>query len=301
MRVFVTVLILLLFAGCSVKNEKIDKELAKEVHLHVYSNELQDIWAQRSSPRKLLYRFPFVGAPKGEDIRGKFDNKFYSSINLVYNAKKIEDVDFWKLRDNPKSLDFIYVRPLWIKEYRKLTKDLFANIAYSYNISAKEQEILRDWVYNGGKLWLEFGVYSTKYDMFNKNGEIDPRKIEKLIKNSFTGLTFWKKPLRSFIFKSDDLDLINYLPTIKRFRIDERKSQIKGIKRLKLNIYNYMENYVLVDGKALLVDKQGRTLVTLNRFGKGYVLSMLPFEYQDVYYDGELLRWKLLFMLYERR
>ncbi len=283
------------FAGCASKNSTLEKELQKDVKLTIYNQPVQNLFIQQGNS-DIFHRFPFIDKRQFE-VKGKFPKDFYSKITLVYNANNIKEVDFWKLEKSPKSLDFIYIEPMWIKEYRKLTGDLFANIAYSLNISAKEQEILRDWVKQGGVLWVEFGLFSTRYDIFNKEGEISAKAIQRSLNKAFAGMKFWQKPLYRYVFKAKKMDLINYMPTTKSFIVDENASIIKGIKRLKVVIDNFMEEYAIVDGKSLLVDSANRPLVTLVRYGKGYVVSLLPFEYSDVYYDGELLRWKLLFYL----
>ena len=286
---------LIFFAGCASKNSALENELQKEVKLAIYNQPVQNLFMQQGSG-DIFHRFPFIDKRQFE-VKGKFPKDFYSKITLVYNAKNIKEVDFWKLQKSPKSLDFIYIEPMWIKEYRKLTGDLLANIAYSLNISAKEQEILRDWVKKGGVLWVEFGLFSTRYDIFNKEGEISAKAIQRSLDRAFSGVKFWQRPLHRYLFKAKKMDLINYMPTTKSFVVDENASIIKGVKRLKVVIDNFMEEYAIVDGKRLLVDSANRPLVTLAQYGKGYVVSLLPFEYSDVYYDGELLRWKLLFYL----
>lgn len=293
---FFTTLILL--TGCANRTSVIEKELNREIKLTIYNQPVQDLFIHQGSS-DIFHRFPFIDKREFE-VKGKFPKDFYKNITLVYNAKSIKKVDFWELAKSPKSLNFIYIEPIWIKEYRRLTGDLYANIAYSLNISAKEQEILRNWVEQGGVLWVEFGLFSTRYDIFNKEGEISSYKIKKSLQDAFVGLRFWQNPIQSYLFKAKKIDLINFMPTEKSFLVDEKESIIKGIKRLKVVIDNYMEMHVLINGEKLLVDKEGRPLVTLVKYGKGYVISLLPFEYTDVYYDGELLRWKLLFYLLKK-
>ena len=57
---------------------------------------------------------------------------------------------------------------------------------------------------------------------------------------------------------------------------------------------NYAENYFLPEGEVLLKTDKNIPLVTLNKYGKGMILSMVPFAYNDTRYDGELLRWNLI-------
>ncbi len=296
MRYFISLLLSLLFlSGCASSQNSIEKELTNEVTLTIYNQPVEDLVSvQKGSD--IFHKFPFIDEREFE-VKGKFNPKFYQSINLTYNAKSIEDVNFWRLQKEPQSLDFIYIRPLWIKEYKRVSRDLFKNIAYSLNISAKEQEILRSWVKQGGVLWVEFGLFSTRYDIFNREGEIAAWRIRKNLYRAVGGMRFLHKPVTPYLFQAKKIDLINYMPSTKSFIIDQKASLIKGIKRLKLVIYNFMEIYPLIEGKKLIVDTRGRPLVTLLPYGRGYIVSLLPFEYSDVYYDGELLRWKLLLYL----
>ncbi len=284
----------LFFAGCASKVEELSNATMPQEKLSVCNTQLPDYF-QNSGRGAIFKRFPFVTLRKDVDVKGKFDDRFYAGLDLVYNAKNIEDVDFWKLRDEPKSLDYIYILPLWIKDYRKLTGDLFTNICYSYNLSEEQQQILKDWIAQGGKLWVEFGVFSTKYDLFNRNGEIAQAKIHRLVRSDLEGLRFLDTPYRTFLMRSKNLDFINYQSTYKAFEIDQRRSKLEGIRRLRVDIDNYLENYIVLEGEPLVVDRSGRTLVSIKSYGNGYIISLLPFEYKDAYFDGELLRWKLLF------
>lgn len=295
MRKLIAFLILaLFFAGCAHKEETLSKTPQPQERLTVCNTQLPDYF-QSSGRSAIFKRFPFVTLRKDVDVKGKFDDRFYASLDLVYHAKNIEEVDFWKLRDEPKSVDYIYVLPLWMKDYRKLTNDLFANICYSYNLSEEQQQILKDWIAQGGKLWVEFGVFSTKYDLFNRNGEIAQTRIHRLLRSDLAGLRFLDTSYRTFLLRSKNLDFINYQSTCKAFEVDQKRSKLEGIRRLRVDIDNYLENYIVLDGEALVVDRSGRTLVSLKSYGNGYIISLLPFEYKDAYFDGELLRWKLLF------
>jgi outer membrane protein OmpA-like peptidoglycan-associated protein len=50
-------------------------------------------------------------------------------------------------------------------------------------------------------------------------------------------------------------------------------------------------------GDYLLKSIKGKPLVSFIRYGKGGVVFLRPFEFQDKRYDGELLRWRLVFFL----
>ncbi len=293
-RTVFTLFIGIFFLGCA-SHTSLDQKIQNPEIVHIVTTKVQNIFPLQKST-SYFDRFPFI--LKNYDVRGKFSDDFYQRLNFIYTAKPIEEVDFWKLQKEAKSVDFIYVRPIWIKEYRKLSNDLFENICYSYNISKKEQDILKAWVAQGGKLWIESGTYSTKYDIFNKNGEIATKKINYLVKDSLRNVRFWRNPIKSYLFYGQNLDPINYVPSIKTFVVNTRASAFKDIKRLKIEVRDYVQNNFVILGEPLVVDTKRNPLVTLLKYKKGYVVSLLPFEYKDVYYDGELLRWRLLFYLF---
>ncbi|NPA03350.1 MAG: hypothetical protein GXO61_00650 [Epsilonproteobacteria bacterium] len=291
---------LLLFTGCASKQDRLDEKIEKIEEVKLQVAKIKSPFLEQQDSKEIFKQFPFISLKPSLEIRGKFSDDFYKSLDTSFKAKHLKDVNFWKLQEDPSSLDFIYVLPLWIKDYRKISKDLLENIAYSYNISKEEQHILRDWIAQGGKLWVEFGTFSTKYDVFNRYGEISTKKIRSLINSSFNNTKLFSKPIRSYIFKSKNLDVINYIPSSKEFTIDTQRSKFKDIKRLKLNLENFMENYAIALGEPLILDTKGRALVTQIPYQEGMVVTLLPFEYKDVYYDGELLRWRLLFYLLGR-
>ncbi len=296
-KFLISFLLLLMIAGCA-SHTNLDTQVQKEEKIQIITTTVSTPIVQEKS-KNIFQEFPFV---LGEyDVRGKFSDKFYDNLHFVYTARPIQKVDFWRLQKEPKSIDFIYISPVWIRDFKKVSSDLLEDLCYSYNISKQEQNILRQWVKRGGILWVESGTYSTKYDIFNKCGEIATAKINRLIRQSLQDLKFWDHSIRSYLFASKDLDPINYVPTTKSFVVDSNRSIFKDIKRLKIEIRNYLQNNFVILGKSLVMDTKGRPLVTLMKYGEGYVVSLLPFEYKDVYYDGELLRWELLFYLYNLR
>jgi len=300
MRSFFLTILIIFIGGCASKTSSLDKEIAKEEKIKLEVGYVQNPFLEQKDIKEVFKHFPFISLKPPLEMRGKFSDEFYNSLETSFKAKHLKEVNFWKLQEDPQSVDIIYLLPLWIKDYRKLSSDLLENIAYSYNISQEEQNILRDWIAQGGKLWVEFGTFSTKYDVFNRYGEISTRKIRSLINSSFTNTKLFSKPIKSYIFKSKNLDVINYVPSSKEFTIDTTRSKFKDIKRLKLNLENFMENYAIALGEPLILDTKGRALVTQIPYQQGLVVTLLPFEYKDVYYDGELLRWRLLFYLLER-
>lgn len=296
-RIILFIAVFFAFWGCSVKESSLDKKLKEFDEVNVSVTEVDRVFYHPKKSRDVLKRFPFVSLRPKIDIKGKFPDEFYKNITFFYIAKNIKEVNYWELEKEPKSVDFIYVLPIWIKEYKDVSSDLFENIAYSYNLSKKEQDILKEWVKQGGVLWVEGGVYSTRYDMFTKSGEIAYGKIYRLVKRSLQNKHFLNYPIQTYLFKSKGLDFINYTPSYKEFRVYAKNSFFKDIKRLKLNLDNYLQNYFVIKSNPVLTTQNGSPVVSINGFKNGYLVTLLPFEYEDVYYDGELLRWRLLYYL----
>ncbi len=300
-KIAVALIIFLSFLGCSSKQSDLDRKLKEETPVKVVLTSNNRIFYTPKKSRDVLKRFPFISLSPKVEIKGKFSQEFYEGVNIFYSAQNIKDVNYWELEKEPKRLDFIYVLPVWIKEYKNVSKDLFENIAYSYNLSQKEQSILKNWIKQGGILWVEGGVYSTRYDMFTKSGDIAYSKIYRLVKNSLKDKHFLNYPIKTYLYKSGKLDFINYLPRSVEFETVAKNSFFKDIKRLKLNLENYLENYFVIKTNPVLTTPKGDPLVSINRYGRGYITTLLPFEYEDLYYDGELLRWRLLYYLLNSR
>ncbi len=295
LRLIAFIVVSLFLVGCANKEVTTSDE-----GIHIYQTKVDTVFFKEKKSREVLQRFPFISVQKKEP-KGKFSDEFYANIDYVYTAKKIDEVNYWELEKEPKSVDFIYVFPIWIKDYKNVSDDLFTNIAYSYNISNEEQEILKEWIRGGGVLWVESGVYSTKYDLFTRGGEIATGKIRSIVLSDLEGKRFLGKAIKSYLFKSKNLDMVNYVPSSKTFNVVAKDDFFKDVRRLKLVVDNYLQNDFVILDKTLLATRNGDPVVTISSYGKGYIVSLLPFEYEDVYYDGELLRWKLFYYLLKKR
>jgi len=291
-------LLILFYTGCSPKSTDLSLQ---EDRIQIYRTDIDNVILHEHKSREVLTRFPFISLQKGIQPKGRFPDEFYRGMEHLYKAQNIKDVDFWELEKRPRSLDFIYILPVSMNEYRDLSRDLFTNLCYSYNISKEEQEILKEWISQGGILWVESGVYSTKYDLFTRGGEIATAKISRRIKRNVAGKRFLNHPIRSYLFKSDNLDLVNYIPKELPFTIGSADPLFKRIKRLRLNLDNYLHHYFVIGGRPLIRDRKGRTLASITQYKNGFIVSLLPFEYSDAYYDGELFRWKLLYYVLKRK
>jgi len=286
------------FSGCSTKEQTVLHEnILSPESVEIYDVSTENVLKDVHNGRKLLKGFPFISNEAIIDFNGKFSNQFYDKIDYRYKFSAIKDVDFWKLRVNPFSEDFIYVLPTWVNEFRRVSNDLFVNIGYTYNLSNKEQEILKWWVGEGGIMWVEGGIYSTRYDTFNKKGEINYSKIkEKMIKKS-KNLKFFDKDVQTYMTIGKKVDYINYEPLKQSFETKSRINYFSDIKTLSLESMNFMSEDFIPKAKTLLATKKGQPVVSFVQYGKGGVVFLRPFEFEDKMYDGELLRWKLMYYL----
>jgi len=294
----VLVLFSLLISGCSTQYEyQLEKKIFTPKSVEVYDINVENVYTHPNNKMHLLENFPFVSNQPVVDFKGKFSDEFYDKINYRYKAAPLKDVDFWKLRDNPFSQDFIYVLPIWVNKFQKVSNDLFENIGYSYNLSLKEQEILKWWVGEGGILWVEGGTYSTRYDTFKKNGEIASDVITKKVIQKSENMIFFDKKVRTYLYKSKRIDFVNYMPLVMAFTAESNIDYFKDIKTLKIQTHNYLSADYLPQAQYLIKDKKNNPLVSFVPYGQGGVLFVRPFEYKDKRYDGELLRWKLVYYL----
>ncbi len=293
--------LILLLGGCASKNEVItEKKILSPESVEIYDISVDNFWKNVKYGRKLLKNFPFVSYKPIVDFKGKFSDQFYSKIDYRYKFDNIKDVDFWKLRTNPFAEDFIYVLPMWVNEFKRVSNDLFEDIGYTYNLSTKEQEILKWWIGEGGILWIEGGLYSTRYDTFKKNGEIDKVAINNKIRQKSANLKFFDRRVHTYVYKSKRVDSINYEPLELNYKTKSKYSYFRDIKNLQIKTDNFLTADFIPKGDYLLKSLKNKPLVSFIRYGKGGILFLRPFEFQDKRYDGELLRWRLIYWLMNR-
>ena len=292
------VLFALFTQGCSTQyQERLEKKILTPESVEVYDINIENIYVQPNNRTRLLKKFPFVSNQPIFDFYGKFSDEFYDKLDYRYKASPLKDVDFWKLRTNPFLEDFIYVLPTWSNKFQRVSNDLFEDVAYSYNLSLKEQEILKWWIGEGGILWIEGGIYSTRYDTFKRNGEIASKQISQKIMNKSKNLHFFDKKVRTYIYKSKKIDFVNYIPLKITFKTENTLDYFQDIQKLKIQTQNYLSTDFLPQAEYLIKTKGNKPLVSFVPYGKGGVVFIRPFEFKDKRFDGELLRWKLLYFL----
>ncbi len=292
-----TVLVVVFLSACSNRNININPEVEKTLlqpeSIDVYDIDINKLVVEKEDLREQVKQFPFVSLNPILDYRGKFSDKFYSLKPYKVKAKRIDEIDFWKLQNNPYLVDFIYVLPIWVENFKKVSNDLYQNIGYSYNLSLKEQEILKWWVEQGGVLWLETGIYTTLYDSYTKSGITSASKAKRVLNQKSGKQHFMNNELHVVKYQAKKVDYINYKKREINFSVTSDVNWLKDVENLRMIVNNYAENYFLPDGKVL-IRNNNIPLVTVNNLGKGMILSMIPFTYNDTRFDGELLRWKLV-------
>lgn len=290
--------IMIFLSACTNRNININPEIEKSLlqpeTVDIYDIDINKLVVGKEDSREQIKNFPFVSLNPVLDYRGKFSDQYYDLKPYKIRSQRIDEVDFWKLQNNPYMIDFIYVLPIWVDNFKRVSNDLYQNIGYTYNLSVKEQEILKWWVEQGGVLWLESGIYTTLYDSYNKSGVTSSSKAKKVLSKKSADLNFMDRNLHVIKYQAKKVDYINYKKREIEFDVVSNKRWLEDINKLRVVVANYAEFYFVPDGEVLLKSENGIPVVTTNKYGKGLILSMVPFAYSDTRYDGELLRWKLM-------
>jgi len=241
----------------------------------------------------LLKRFPFISYLPVTDFNGKFPPEFYTSIKLKFEAENIKNVDYWSLRNNKSLYDIIYIQPLWIGEFTLKEDDLIYNIARSFNISKEQVNILDNWVKDGGILWLESALFISSYDY--KFNNFDENKIKEYIQKLKSLKLFGNKiNITTFTAKKiDEFNIEKLLIEIVPERNSFNDEILKDTEKLLLEQNDYVGIYITVDGTPIV--KSGDNIFSSYvNHGKGKIITIAPFDFKNVYYDGEIFRINLL-------
>ncbi len=272
--------IALLLLGCSQNRVKvsdidIDKTLIAQDKSYIYDIKMQDIASDLKVHKSPLEQFPFIHN-KQAHLKGHFSPEFYAEHNYGLKAQQMDKVNFWELQKNPQALDIIYTKDILLENYKNISQDIFTNLCYAHGLSKLEQDILRQWIQNGGVLWVESSLYS-----------IDP------IRSLDHGLKTDK-------FLGKEVRFVN-IPQTQKSRVyntTNNKPYFDSIHSLELYKKRYSQICMIVDGDSLVATPD-ETVVSMSRYGEGMIISLLPFEYEKLYRDGELLRWKLLSVIHD--
>jgi len=275
---------LLVIVGCGSKEVKIsdiDKRLVQKDKEYIYDIKMQDIVQNLNIKPIVFEKFPFISEDLPSDFNGHYSPEFYKKNKITVNASRMDKVDFWSLKNNPKEIDIIYTKDILLDRYKNITNDLFINLCYAHNITKQEQEILLSWLKNGGVLWIEGGLYNID-DELSSFSKID-KNMNFLGKKVYPHMIGLDRNKKSIVY--DKL---------------QNNAFFKDIKSLQINFKRYKQMCFLIEGKSIVASLDEK-LVNISGYGKGIIISMLPFEYTTLYRDGELLRWKLIEVLKDKK
>ncbi len=275
----------MLFQGCAQhQSSDFDEQLAEADNTYIYDIKLQNIIEPLDQKNKLFEGFPFISRSVSNDFKGHFSPEFYAKHKSDLRTSSLDKVDIWSLQLAPKLLDVIYIKAIWIEDYKDVSDDLFVNICYTYNLSDGQQEILKEWIRQGGMFWVENGVYST-------GSEIGPeRRLSQ--KQRFLGREVSSAHYKLSDTVSKESIIYDQLDTTASF---------DNIRSLQLDLKRASQTFFIIEGEDHIKDSAGQTMLSIAKYGKGDIVSMLPFESYDAYRDGEMLRWQLLKTLKEMR
>ena len=271
----------------------IERTVAKPDIYPVFSVPAGTFAREGSQDVPLVLRgFPFLSTQPVLNFRGKFPPEFYARQKYRWRAESIKTVDFWSLRNNPYLYDVIYINPLWCGELQLRGDDLLDSISYSFNISQEQKMILKDWINQGGVLWMEAAVYISAYD--SSLGKWDENKINDYLQ-SLKNMKFFDAGLNVSILKAQKTDAFHTEKVTKELNFPagheggELKDMNESIRRILLEQTDYIGIYLAIDGKSILKDSEA-TYASYLEYGKGKVVTLAPFEFRNVHYDGELFR-----------
>jgi hypothetical protein len=241
----------------------------------------------------VLKDFPFISAQPVSGFMGKFPPEFYSGIKYRWSAEYITFVDFWKLRHNQNLYDVIYITPLWIGDMSLKDADLLKDIAFSYNISDEQLKILDNWIRGGGILWIESAIYISSYD-YNLN-KLNDEKVKELA-DRLGSMTLLGNKLNVFTLTARKIDEFN----VEKLSLEvtpDKSEEIgkinRDVNRLLLEQPDYIGIYFTVEGNPTI--KSGDVVYASYKvYGKGKIITLVPFNFKNVQYDGEIFRLDLL-------
>ncbi len=286
---------------CNVCEYDICDIISQPEHINIiempeYSKSTKDV-----TKREMLSGFPFISYKPIIDFGGKFPPEFYSSIRFRWKAVSFNNANYWNLRWNPHLYDIIYVKPLWIGDFSFKSEDFLKDLSYTYNVSFRELNILKNWIKNGGVLWIESAIYISSYDV--ALNRLNRSRLSRLFRK-IRRIKILGQKVNTFALRARMIDKFHTKPLNKTVVISKSLSKqpnlLRGIHRLKLTQYDYLGAYFTVRGKQI-IKYNGKVYASYINYGKGKIITTIPFDFLDVHYDGELYRWNLLMWLLKDR
>lgn len=286
-----------LFSCVSPRSDKMTALLKTPEEAHIYSVFATSLAREAyDAPPEVKEGFPFVSSQPGAAYRGRFSPEFYAGALKRFRSASLQEVDFWGLKKNPRLYDVIYVKPMVQGEFKFYGDDLLESIAYSYNISREQLAILNDWIRKGGTLWMESGIFVSTYDY--KFDRFSDDQLEKFLAR-LKGLRLFDHKLTVFMLrakKTDDIHVKNVsleIPVGTPGNVGEIREINEKVRSLLLEQSDYIGIYPLAEASPI-VQSGNKVYASFLKFGKGTVITLPPFDFQNAYHDGELFRLTLL-------
>lgn len=294
---FMTFIICSLLSCTQGKDKIMADNLQKPEEVHIFTVPANSLSRELIDYRPNIVKgFPFVSILALNNFKGKFPPEFYTAMDRKVRAETLKDVDFWGLNNNPALYDVIYVKPLWLGDLKFKNNSLLESIAYSYNISTEQLAILNAWIQKGGILWMEAGIYISAYDYnFNK---FDDKKLNQLMR-SLSGMELDGSKLNVKMLKAVKTDALHVETLFNEIHFD-KKEQIGNIREINDKVRSllieqtdYIGIYISADGVPI-IKANNYVYASYIKSGKGLILTLAPFDFKNVYFDGELFRLTLL-------
>src|ERR1039457_6429527 len=292
-------LLLPALTACSLDRPALQANaLGEPEKVQLFSVPLTSLSRSAEDDRAALTRgCPFVSPKPVSHFRGKFPPSVYADLEKRdFRAQQLTEVDFWHLEREPGLYDVIYCKGMLLGEFKARGKGLLESIAYSYNISAEQLTILRDWVGKGGILWLEPAIYVSSYDY--KFKQIDDTRLNQLVR-TLSGMTLDGYGLNVLTLRGRRIDDLHVEPLSRElsFAKGEKPGEIEQInariRSLLLEQNDYIGIYLSVKGTPI-VRSGGQVFASFVASGRGKIITLAPFDFEDSYHDGELFRLLLL-------
>ena len=248
-------------------------------------------------PAPLTRGFPFVSQKPVSHFQGKFPPSRYAELEKrAFRARELGEVDFWRLKDDPGLYDVIYFKGMQLSEFKARGNGLLESIAYSCNIPADQLAILREWIGKGGILWLEPGISVSAYDY--KFKRMDDARLDRLVR-ALSRMTLEGHRLNVCTERARRTDELHVEPLTRElsFGAEQRPGEIERINdqigSLLLEQSDFIGIYLSVQGTPI-VRSGAKVYASYISVGQGKIITLAPFDFQDSYHDGELLRLLLL-------
>lgn len=291
MRVLLLLVVITVITGCATDEQKKAVDIYnKPEEIYVFSVPANSISREiKDSKADVLKGFPFVSHQPTMNFRGKFPPEFYSGIKYKWSAEYIKTADIWKLRYNRNYYDIIYVTPIWIGDFNIKEDDLIKNIALSYNIPDAQIDIIDNWVKSGGILWIESAIYISAYDyQLNK---FNDARVDRIIQK-LKGMTLFGNKMKVQVFQANRIDEFNTERFVKEVIPDKHAGTVQ-VGKMLIEQTDFIGIYLTLEGEPII--KSGNTVyASAVNHGKGKIITLAPFDFKNVHYDGEIFRFDLL-------